>query len=419
MTEFTVAVDLNRHLPENGRVAESILTVTATGEAVAPVAPGLEMLIIDCSASMHGDRIRAAREATATAIELLRDGVAFVVIAGNHTAWQLYPRSGTARASAATRHAAAAAVAQLQAAGGTAMSTWLDLAGTIAAEHASGYKHAILLTDGHNGESEYLLHRTLQQISGMFTVDCRGIGADWSPDQLRAIASELLGTADIVAEPDLLAHDFGIIMTAAMDKTMPDLVLRVWAPVGATVRQLKQVAPVIEDLTGKGVAVDALRTDYPIGAWGAESRDYHLRIELDPRPVGATALVGRAEIRDGETVLAKGLVDVVWTADPALSTRLNPRVAHFSGQAELADAIMEGLAARRAGDLATATAKLGRAVALASSSGHEDTAKLLANVVDVVDAPSGTVQLRRDVSELDETALDIRSTRTVRVGRPR
>ena len=39
-----------------------------------------------------------------------------------------------------------------------------------------------------------------------------------------------------------------------------------------------------------------------------------------------------------------------------------------------------------------ATAKLGRAVALAQESGNEDTAKLLAKVVDVVDAATGTVR---------------------------
>ena len=61
-------------------------------------------------------------------------------------------------------------------------------------------------------------------------------------------------------------------------------------------------------------------------------------------------------------------------------------MAHYTGQAELADAIQEGLEARKQGDEETATAKLGRAVRWPHQSGNEETAKLLAKVVDVVDA---------------------------------
>jgi von Willebrand factor type A C-terminal domain len=101
-------------------------------------------------------------------------------------------------------------------------------------------------------------------------------------------------------------------------------------------------------------------------------------------------------------------------APGALSTRINPNVAHDTGQAELAQAIQDGLEARKRGDEDPATAKLGRAVALAAQSGNEDTAKLLAKVVDVVDAANGTVRLKRKVADADEVALDTRSTKTVR-----
>jgi hypothetical protein len=88
-----------------------------------------------------------------------------------------------------------------------------------------------------------------------------------------------------------------------------------------------------------------------------------------------------------------------------------------TGQTELADAIQDGLAARRAGDLETATARLGRAVALAHAAGEEETARLLAGVVDVVDPVTGTVQLKAKVRDVDEMTLDVESTKTVRVKR--
>ena len=116
----------------------------------------------------------------------------------------------------------------------------------------------------------------------------------------------------------------------------------------------------------------------------------------------------------GPQVLAEGKVLAIWTDDQELSTQINTHVAHYTGQAELAQAIQEGLEARKHDDTDTATAKLGRAVALAHKSGNEDTAKLLAKVVDVVDAASGTVRLKKKVADADEMALDTRSTKTVR-----
>ncbi len=99
----------------------------------------------------------------------------------------------------------------------------------------------------------------------------------------------------------------------------------------------------------------------------------------------------------------------------AASTHINPQVAHYTVQAELAQAIQEGLEARKQGEFDSATAKLGRAVQLAGTSGNDDTARLLAKVVDVVDAASGTVRLKAKVAGVDEMTLETRSTKTVRV----
>jgi von Willebrand factor type A C-terminal domain len=75
------------------------------------------------------------------------------------------------------------------------------------------------------------------------------------------------------------------------------------------------------------------------------------------------------------------------------------------------------LEARRAGDVETATARLGRAVRLAHESGDTGTARLPARVVDVRDPATGTVRLRARVADADEMTLDTRSTVTRRVGR--
>ena len=85
-------------------------------------------------------------------------------------------------------------------------------------------------------------------------------------------------------------------------------------------------------------------------------------------------------------------------------------MAHYTGQAELAQVIQEGLEARNQGNLEVATAKLGRAFQLAHQSGNESTAKLLINVVEIEDAPTGTI--KKTIAKEDEMTLETRSTKT-------
>jgi hypothetical protein len=234
------------------------------------------------------------------------------------------------------------------------------------------------------------------------------------------VASTMLGSVDIVASPSDLVTDFRAMTEAAMGKAVADVSLRVWTPQAARLRFVKQVTPTVEDLSGKRVEAGPRAGDYPLGAWGAESRDYHVSVEVPPGTIGQelraawVKLVLPGANGGEEQVLATGNVLAEWTDDEAQSTRINPRVAHFTGQAELAGAIQEGLQARKDGDIDTATARLGRAVALAHESGNEAIAGLLDKVVDVEDHATGTVRLKKDVDKADEMSLDTRSSKTVR-----
>ncbi|MEV6493964.1 hypothetical protein AB0M20_35870, partial [Actinoplanes sp. NPDC051633] len=188
-------------------------------------------------------------------------------------------------------------------------------------------------------------------------------------------------------------------------------------PVNTTIRYVKQVEPTVSDLTGKRIDDGPRAGRYPLGAWGNESRDYHICVDVTPGAAGDEMLAARVSVLEGMDVQAQCLVRAVWTDDTALSTRINRQVAHYTGQAELADAIQAGLEARKAGDERTATVKLGRAAQLAHESGNSATTELLQTVVDIDDPVTGTVRLRRRVDAADEMALDTRSTKTVRVGR--
>ncbi|MEV5265992.1 vWA domain-containing protein [Streptomyces werraensis] len=448
--QFSVDVYQNEYLPEGGREVNAVVTVTATGGGTigsAVAAPHLYspgegpsaavVLMVDCSGSMDHPptKMRNARDATAAAIDTLRDGVRFAVVAGTHLAREVYPGDGgLAVAGPDTREQAKQALRKLGAGGGTAIGTWLRRADRLLASADVAIRHGILLTDGRNEhESPEDLKAALDACAGRFTCDARGVGTDWEVKEVTGIASALLGTADIVADPAGLAADFTRMMETAMGKEVADVSLRLWTPDGATVRFVKQVAPTVEELTDRRTEAGPRAGDYPLGSWGDESRDYHLCVEVPPAAVGQEMLAARVSLvipHAGGTsrssaagsggggvqnLGAQGLVRAVWTDDLAASTSINPQVAHYTGQAELAEVIQEGLDLRKVGDMDGATAKLGRAVQLASVSGNADTAKLLAKVVDVIDAATGTVRLKTKVEEADEMTLETRSTKTVRV----
>ena len=182
----------------------------------------------------------------------------------------------------------------------------------------------------------------------------------WAPTggstSCATVASALLGTVDIVARPDDLAADFRALTGAAMAKNVAELWLRLWTPQGATVRFLKQVAPAVEDLTDRRVEAGRQRGAYLLGAWGAESRDYHLCVDVTPGPVNTLVRAARVELVGGGSpdVLAQANVTAEWTDDVVRSSAIDPRVAHYTGQVALAAAVADGLAAREAGDVALA-----------------------------------------------------------------
>jgi von Willebrand factor type A C-terminal domain/von Willebrand factor type A domain len=418
---FAAEVFQNEYLPLGSTVVDAVVTVTASGPAAAAAkAPTVaEVIMVDCSGSMNdpATKLSEAKRATSAAIDALGEGVQFAVIAGRHDSNMVYPNVAQLYpATNQNKTAAKAAVARLSASGGTAMGQWLALANQLFGTSTAEVKHAILLTDGRNEhETPQQLASVLAACEGRFLCDSRGVGAGWSGTELRNIASTLLGTADGLADPAGLVAGFRSLIDAAMGKSVAEVSLRLWTPAGSTIRFVKQAFPTVEDLTARRKDISPRIGEYPLGAWGAESRDYHVSVQVPAGAVGEEMLAARVSLVSGDEVLSQSLVRATWTDDTALSTRINQRVAHYTGQAELADAIQEGLAARDAGDIETATSKLGRAVQLAEESGHSDTAKLLAKVVDVVDARTGTVRLKQKVAGVDAELANVRSVKTIRV----
>ena len=420
-TQFTAEVFQNQFLTQGSREVHAIMTVNA-GEATetSTRVSGEQLfgIICDTSGSMGGQKIRSAKDAMIKAVNMLPEAAHFFIVTGASQARLVVPLT---QATADSKQQAIANIRSIEASGGTLISTWLSAALKQFQQMPTAIRQALLLTDGQNDESdEKAFDRALQACEGVFQCDCRGVGTDWRVGQLKLISSKLLGTTDIIANPTMIEADFQTILQQAMGKNISDVSMRLWTPQGAKILFCKQVSPDIVDLTDRAKSLKPQVVDYPTGAWGKrESRDYHFCIEVNPGNVGDEMLAGRASlictIDSAETKIAEARILAVWTDDDAKSTKIDRRVAHYTGQAELAQTIQEGLDARNQGNVEVATAKLGRAVKIAYESGNEATAKLLKTVVEIEDAPTGTVRLKKAIAKEDEMALETRSTKTTRI----
>ncbi|MEP7333243.1 MAG: VWA domain-containing protein [Terracoccus sp.] len=433
MADFTAEVFQNEFLPDGGTDVHAIVRVTSTGASTGASTAGsagtsiaagssAEVILIDTSGSMGRRGVAAAGEAAKAALNEIVDGTLFAVVSGNGTAQIVYPYShqgALVAMSSNTRGEAVRAVEGLRANGGTAMGTWLTLARKIfeTVPHVTK-RHAILLTDGVNeGETPQSLQSAVASCVGAFQCDCRGVGDQWRVEEVRSIASALLGTVDLIPAPEEMAAEFERMMRASMARGVANAELRVWVPQGAELLFVKQVSPTLEDLSSRKTQVNPLTGAYPTGAWSDESRDYHVAVRLPARTLGQEQLAARVSIALGADPVAQALVKAKWSNDDTLTTRIDPAVAAYTGQAELAKVIQDGIAAKAAGQDDVATSKLGRAVQLAAQTGNAEMTTRLKKVVEIDDADTGTVRLKKGVSKIDDMSLDTASTKTSRVRR--
>ena len=417
--DFKLEASYNPYLSLGTNRIDAIITVTTSGEIVAS-ASGLKAVafIIDTSGSMDNNgKIIAAKNAVCRCIQQLDSSTKFTVIKFSGEAGILVPLT---LASVTAKNKACDIVGNIAARGGTVMSSGLRAARQIFKEMPqSAICYAMFLTDGFNeGEHRNALIKEINNCRGMFQCDSRGFGTDWDPSDLRLISGELLGNADAVSEISKLENDFKEALGKMLSKGIADVKLRLWTPKTSKITLIKQMNPEILDLTKHGITLDEKNLDVPLGAWGAESRDYHVSLQLTAGDNDEEMMVCRPGvilIEDGvETKITGQPIIARWTRDEDLSTRISPEVAHYTGQAELANAIKEGLEAKQRGDVDGATRLLGRAAKIADETGNDEVTTRLKKVVDILDVNEGTVRLKSGSNKGADLELDMGGTRTVR-----
>ncbi|MER6794072.1 hypothetical protein, partial [Amycolatopsis mediterranei] len=312
-----------------------------------------------------------------------------------------------------TRREAKAAASGLIAGGGTAMSTWLDLARDLFGKTPAVIRHAVLLTDGKN-ESDHrgALDAALERCRGEFACDARGIGDDWEPRDLQRIAAALRGSADAVLEDAELAGDFRRLVERAMGRTVPDLRLRLTTLPYSRLRFVKQVFPTEVELTQQCRSTGGRVLELPTGAWGDELREYHLCLDVEAgeltryedRLLGTVTLFAGADEPVGEQLAVVGYL----TDDLALSSVPDDNVARVTGQAELGRAVRAGWDAFERDDREAAAREWGTAVRLATELGNAEILKRLGRLIDLHE--DGTVAIKDGVRPRDGFSLVLGST---------
>ncbi|MGW3174238.1 VWA domain-containing protein [Streptomyces sp. NPDC001153] len=400
--EVTLAVGQQKELPAEAAPGQSadremhaILEIGVRGHGGPESGPApahgagpalAEVLIVDTSRSMlhPAAKLHAAKDATAAALRLLPDGTAFAVLSGRFGATVVHPgpgRAPMAAADPAEREAAERAVRILDADGGTALGTWLDLARRLLKEQPAPVKHVLLLTDGrneHDHRAAMSLETALDACEGRFVCDAWGIGDDWDAELLLRITRRLHGRAGAVREEAELTAAYEELVTGLLGTAIPELRIRITPTPGTVIRQVKQVVPGEQELSAVPAGSGGPGAEYVTRAWGDEIRHFQVVLTADPagRETGEDLQLAAVEVAVPDfgrpvRLPAPRPVLVRWTDNPLDASRQHPGVRRYELYQQVSAAVAGAYQAwlRGTGGRAAADRHLARALALATELG--------------------------------------------------
>ncbi|MFE0512581.1 VWA domain-containing protein [Streptomyces sp. NPDC058964] len=443
--EVTLAVGQNKYLSvlptSGGRPGDhemhAILEI-GVGNAGAGPPPGrpggsgaalAEVLIIDTSRSMlHPDtKLRAAKDATVAALRLLPDDTAFAVLSGRFDATVVHPAPGAEAMAVADRYqreAAEYAVRVLDADGGTAIGTWLDLARRLLNGQDAPIKHVLLLTDGrneHDDRGAMRLDTALDACEGRFICDAWGIGDGWDADVLLRIARRLHGRAAAVRNESELPAAYEELVNGLLGTAVPELRIRLVPTPGTVIRQVKQVVPTEQELPAAGTGSGERGAEYVTRGWSEEVRHYQVVLAADPsgRDRGEDLQLAAVELLVPDfghpvRLPAPRPVLVHWTDNPADASRQHPGVRRHQLYERSGAAVARAYRAwlRGADGRAEADTELGRALSLAHELDDPQLLRALRQIADEGPQSGSRVTVREGLKDVDWQHLILSSAMT-------
>ncbi len=386
MSAFTFKTYYNKHISPTTNSFWGVVSVTAneTAQAMETVAV---TLICDVSGSMQGNKFNAMIASTEDLLRTTPDGVMLGVVVFDDRADEAVP---LVRLDATVDREKLVDMfrrnmRQIKIFGGTAMSTGIDLAlkqqGKLGNEVA---QYGIFLSDGNNTEPESRLVEAVQAAADTTMHLCAyGYGSDWNPTQLTQIAQITQGwMPKAVPNPEHLRQEFTALIARMSRTVASDAVLHLWTPTGAKILSLSQAYP--EWVKGEAAPLGDDHTwVVPVPPMSAgDHRDFVVHIELAAvgarvaacRPTMVYALAGQRVEEKGDQSTWMILEQ---THDAGLYNQVNPVVAGYLGQGQLARATQAMTEALAAGDVKTAERHRTEALEIAQATGNRPMTQIL------------------------------------------
>jgi uncharacterized protein YegL len=359
-------------------------------------------LICDVSGSMQGAKFNKMIETTEHLLQNVPAGVLFSVVVFDNDAHEIVPQTqikpNTDRANLVSLFRRNMKAVRMF--GGTSMSTGINQAlvtqGSLPPEYV---QYGIFLSDGNNTENEAQLVRAVQAAAKTNMHLCAyGYGSDWNPNELTKMAQITQGwMPKVVPSPDQLQDEFSALVSRMAKTVANDVVLNLWTPTGARILSLSQAYP--DWVKGEAAPVGDDHTwVVPVPPMAEnDHRDFVVHIELanvGRRVVACKPSVSYAS--GGQRIEEKGdqasWIILEQTNDDALYNQVNPIVAGYLGQGELASATRSMTEALERGDAAGAERHRTAALDIAKSSGNRQMTAILE------DAGKGSVVARKTVA---------------------
>jgi hypothetical protein len=269
--------------------------------------------------------------------------------------------------------------------GGTSMSTGIVEA--LSAHQAipgSVARYGIFLSDGNNTEPEGQLAAAVKQAADMQMHLCAyGYGSDWNPEQLTLMAQITQGwMPKAVPNPDDLQQEFSALVTRMSKTVASDVALQLWTPTDAKILSLSQAYP--DWVRNEAAPMEDGHTwVVPVPPMSSKDhRDFIVHVEL--ANVGARVVACKPSIvyASGNQRIEEKGDQSTWmilqqTNDGTLYNQVNPVVAGYLGQGQLAASTRAMTEALAAGDQKAAERHRTEALEIAQAVGNRSMTEVL------------------------------------------
>jgi Ca-activated chloride channel homolog len=316
---------------DRSQVVYLLLEVNPTEQLAQVRMPVHFALVLDCSGSMHGKKLRRVKDAVQVVIDHLSPADAITIVTFSNRAQTIVPTQ-----FARDPQGMKAQVETIRAGGGTTMPCGMQqgLDEMFRWESANAVKRMIVLTDGRTSGSKKCreLARSAREVG--VVISPLGIGADWDEKLLDDIGVLSGGSeAEFVRQPDDAIAIFRQQVLSAVDVVVRNAVLTVHLPQGVSPRRAVKVLPAISDL-GASVLSDR-RVTIPLGDL-EKSHPPTILLELvvEPRSAGVFRI---AQSEVSYDVPALGLsaqqvrddITVTFRSDAMQTVEANAMVMNF------------------------------------------------------------------------------------------